>query len=91
MGDLVATCASPLSRNRTFGAALGEGATMDEARAATKGQVAEGVVSSRSIFQLAEEHSVEMPITQGVFSVCHEGMKVADVIAALMGRSKKAE
>lgn len=64
---------------------------MDEARAATKGQVAEGVVSSRSIFQLAEKHSVEMPITQGVYSVCHEGMKVADVIAALMGRSKKAE
>ena len=64
---------------------------MDQARAATKGQVAEGVVSSRSIFQLAEEHSVEMPITQGVFSVCHEGMKVADVIAALMGRSKKSE
>ena len=91
MGDLVATCASPLSRNRTFGAALGGGASMDEARAATKGQVAEGVVSSRSIFQLAEEHSVEMPITQGVFSVCHEDMKVADVIAALMGRSKKAE
>ena len=91
MGDLVATCASPLSRNRTFGAALGQGATMDQARAATKGQVAEGVVSSRSIFQLAAEHSVEMPITQAVYAVCHEGMKVADAIAALMGRSKKAE
>ena len=91
MGDLVATCASPLSRNRTFGAALGQGATMDQARAATKGQVAEGVVSSRSIFQLAAEHSVEMPITQAVYAVCHEGVKVADAIAALMGRSKKAE
>ena len=91
MGDLVATCASPLSRNRTFGAALGQGATMDQARAATKGQVAEGVVSSRSIFQLAAENSVEMPITQAVYAVCHEGMKVADAIAALMGRSKKAE
>lgn len=91
MGDLVATCASPLSRNRTFGAALGKGATMDEARAATKGQVAEGVMSSRSIFQLAEENSVEMPLTQAVYAVCHEGMKVSDTIAALMGRSKKAE
>ena len=91
MGDLVATCASPLSRNRTFGAALGKGATIEEARAATKGQVAEGVVSSRSIFDLAGEHSVEMPITQAVYAVCHEGMKVSDAISTLMGRSKKAE
>ena len=91
LGDLLVTAYSQFSRNRTFGAALGGGATMDEARATTKGQVAEGVVSSRSIFQLAEKHSVEMPITQSVYSVCHEGMKVADVIAALMGRSKKAE
>ena len=91
MGDLVATCASPLSRNRTFGAALGEGATMDEARAATKGQVAEGVVSSRSIFQLAQEHGVDMPITQAVYAVCHEGVRVPETISALMGRSKKAE
>ena len=91
MGDLVATCASPLSRNRTFGSALGQGATMEEAKAATKGQVAEGVVSSRSIFQLAEKHGVEMPITQAVFAICHDNFKVADTIATLMGRSKKAE
>ena len=57
MGDLVATCASPLSRNRTFGSALGQGATIEEAKAATKGQVAEGVVSSRSIFQLPGSRS----------------------------------
>lgn len=91
MGDLVATCASPLSRNRTFGAALGGGATVAEAKQSTKGQVAEGVISSTSIFQLAEERGVEMPITQAVHAVCHEGMRVSDAIAALMGRSKKAE
>ena len=91
MGDLVATCASPLSRNRTFGAALGAGATLAEAKAATKGQVAEGVISSTSIAQLAEANGVEMPITQAVNAVCHSGVKVADAIAALMGRSKKAE
>lgn len=91
MGDLVATCSSPLSRNRTFGAALGSGASLEEARAATKGQVAEGVLSSRSIFQLAQEHGVDMPITQAVYAVCDEGMRVADTISALMGRSKKAE
>lgn len=91
MGDLVATCASPLSRNRTFGAALGAGATVEEARAATKGQVAEGVISSTSISQLAQHNGVEMPITQAVHAVCHQGVRVADAIAALMGRSKKAE
>ncbi len=91
MGDLVATCSSPLSRNRTFGAALGSGASLEEARAATKGQVAEGVLSSRSIFQLAQEKGVDMPITQAVYAVCDEGMRVADTISALMGRSKKAE
>lgn len=91
LGDLVATCSSPLSRNRTFGSALGQGATIEEAKAATKGQVAEGVVSSRSIFQLAEKHGVEMPITQAVFAICHDNFKVADTIATLMGRSKKAE
>ena len=84
MGDLVATCSSPLSRNRTFGAALGSGASLEEARAATKGQVAEGVLSSRSIFQLAQEKGVDMPITQAVYAVCDEGMRVADTISCLL-------
>ena len=91
LGDLVATCSSPLSRNRTFGAALGKGATIEEAKAATKGQVAERVVSSRSIFQLAQERGVDMPLTQAVYAVCHKGVKVPETIAALMGRSKKSE
>ena len=91
LGDLVATCSSPLSRNRTFGAALGAGATMDEDRKATKGQVAEGVPSSLSIHQLAQQQGVELPITAAVHAVCHQGFKVADTVAALMGRSKKSE
>lgn len=91
LGDLVATCSSPLSRNRTFGAALGAGASMQEAKAATKGQVAEGVTSSISIAQLGEEHGVDLPITKAVHAVCHRGTSVTDAIAALMGRSKKSE
>ncbi|MGP6174935.1 NAD(P)H-dependent glycerol-3-phosphate dehydrogenase [Corynebacterium sp. A21] len=91
LGDLVATCTSPLSRNRSFGVRLGEGGTLEEARKATHGQVAEGVISSSSIWQLAKEHQVDMPITQAVYAVCHEGMTVGDMIVALMGRSKKAE
>lgn len=91
MGDLVATCSSPLSRNRTFGAALGGGASVSEAKEATKGQVAEGVISSRSIHELAREHGVDMPITHSVYSVCHQGQSVSGSIRALMGRSKKSE
>ncbi|WKD57771.1 Glycerol-3-phosphate dehydrogenase [NAD(P)+] [Corynebacterium capitovis DSM 44611] len=91
MGDLVATCSSPLSRNRTFGAALSKGASIEEAKLATKGQVAEGVASSQSIYQLAQQVGVDMPITHSVFAVCHAGYSVADCIVALMGRSKKSE
>ncbi|WP_046441191.1 NAD(P)H-dependent glycerol-3-phosphate dehydrogenase [Corynebacterium kutscheri] len=91
VGDLVATCSSPLSRNRSFGARLGAGASLEQAREATHGQVAEGVISSMSIFQLAETVGVEMPITEAVFNVCHKGLAVDHMVTALMGRSKKAE
>ena len=91
LGDLVATCSSTLSRNRTFGYRLGQGGTLEEAKAATNGQVAEGVISSDSIFRLAQRAGVEMPITQAVYGVCHRGVSVDDMIVALMGRTKKAE
>lgn len=91
LGDLVATCSSPLSRNRTFGERLGLGQTLAEASAATNGQVAEGVIASRAVFELAQSHGVDMPITQAVYAVCHQEMDVNEMILALMGRSKKAE
>ena len=91
LGDLVATCTSELSRNRTFGYRLGQGETMAQAQKATHGQVAEGVISSQSIFRLAQQHNVEMPITQAVHAVCHEGLQVDDMVTMLMGRSRKPE
>ena len=91
LGDLVATCSSPLSRNRSFGYRLSKGGSLAEAAKATHGQVAEGVISSASIFQLAQHQGVEMPITQAVFGVCHKGLAVDDMVAALMGRTKKSE
>lgn len=91
LGDLVATCNSELSRNRTFGKRLGLGESLADAKAATKGQVAEGVISSNSIFQLAQDHAVDMPLTQAVYSVCHRDLSVADMMVSLMGRSKKSE
>lgn len=91
MGDLVATCTSKLSRNRSFGERLGQGESLEEAAKATKGQVAEGVVSSQSVHELAEKVGVEMPITDAVVGVCHEGADVQQVMMGLLGRSKKAE
>jgi glycerol-3-phosphate dehydrogenase (NAD(P)+) len=91
LGDLVATCSSPLSRNRTFGARLGQGETVAQAQEAQHGQVAEGVKSCSSIRDLAARHGVEMPITSVVHRVCHDGAAPRDMVAELLGRTQKAE
>jgi glycerol-3-phosphate dehydrogenase (NAD(P)+) len=90
LGDLVATCSSPLSRNRTFGEHLGRGETLEQAQVATR-QTAEGVKSCRAIRDLAHKHGVEMPITEQVELVCHEGADPRVAVAALMSREMKAE
>ncbi|MFF2993170.1 NAD(P)H-dependent glycerol-3-phosphate dehydrogenase [Streptomyces sp. NPDC057950] len=89
-GDLIATCSSPLSRNRTFGEHLGQGMTVDQAARATN-QTAEGVKSCRAIRRLAREHGVEMPITEVVTAVIDGTTTVKDAAAALMSRSPKPE
>ncbi len=91
VGDLVATCSSPLSRNRTFGERIGRGETMEQARAAQGGQVAEGVTSCRSIRELARRLDVDMPITDAMYRVCHEGVDPGTVGAELLGRRQKHE
>ncbi len=91
LGDLVATCNSPLSRNRTFGERLGRGETLDQAQAATLGQVAEGVKSCHSLLELAQHHGVDVPITQAVEAVCFQGMTPAQMLELLMSRSMKPE
>ncbi|EME19056.1 NAD(P)H-dependent glycerol-3-phosphate dehydrogenase [Rhodococcus triatomae] len=91
VGDLVATCSSPLSRNRTFGAHLGQGGTLTSAQAATHGQVAEGVKSCTSVRALAQRHGVEMPLTEAVHRVCHEGLSVPEAVGLLLGRRMKSE
>lgn len=90
VGDLIATCQSPLSRNRTFGVNLGSGLTVDETISATK-QTCEGVKSCQSILDLATRHGVDMPITEQVVQVVHHGMKPQEMLAAFMARSPKAE
>ncbi|SCL34023.1 glycerol-3-phosphate dehydrogenase (NAD(P)+) [Micromonospora pallida] len=90
MGDLVATCSSPLSRNRTFGEHLGRGESLEQAQAATR-QTAEGVKSCLAIRDLARSHGVEMPITEQVERVCHEGVDPRLAVPALMSRTTKPE
>jgi glycerol-3-phosphate dehydrogenase (NAD(P)+) len=90
LGDLVATCSSPLSRNRTFGERLGRGETLAQAQAATR-QTAEGVKSCRSVLDLAGRHGVDVPITEQVARVCHDGLTAKDMLHSLMGRDMKAE
>ncbi|WP_067832591.1 NAD(P)H-dependent glycerol-3-phosphate dehydrogenase [Nocardia lijiangensis] len=91
VGDLVATCTSPLSRNRSFGHVLGAGGSMEAAQEATQGQVAEGVKSCTSVRALAAAHDVEMPLTNAVHQVCHEGLSVREAVGNLLGRRVKPE
>jgi glycerol-3-phosphate dehydrogenase (NAD(P)+) len=91
VGDLIATCTSPQSRNRAFGERLGRGESLEDAQRATSGHVAEGVASCESILALAASYDVEMPLTDAVHRVCHRGLSVYDAVALLLGRSTKPE
>ncbi|MDG9703681.1 NAD(P)-dependent glycerol-3-phosphate dehydrogenase [Streptomyces sp. DH37] len=90
LGDLVATCSSPLSRNNTFGHNLGKGMSLAETIAATR-QTAEGVKSCESVLDLARRHGVDMPITETVVDIVHEGKPPLVALKELMSRSAKAE
>lgn len=90
MGDLIATCASPLSRNHTLGAHIGRGATLDNAIALTGG-TAEGVKTSLSVRELAATVGVDIPICDAVVAMLHEGEPKEAVLQALLARPRKAE
>jgi glycerol-3-phosphate dehydrogenase (NAD(P)+) len=90
MGDLVLTCTGSLSRNRSVGVALGRGKQLDEILGSTR-LVAEGVKTSKSAKQLAEQHHIEMPITTEMFRVLYENESPRNAIQRLMLRSLKAE
>jgi glycerol-3-phosphate dehydrogenase (NAD(P)+) len=90
IGDLVATCMSPLSRNRTFGEGLGRGMSVSEVIAATR-TTAEGVKSCSSILGLAQRHGVDVPIIENVVAVVHEDASPAEIGRRLLSRALKAE
>jgi len=90
LGDLVATCSSPLSRNRYVGQELARGRTLDEITASMTG-LAEGITTTVAALKLAGELKVEMPIAQQVYRAIYEGLDVRRGIAELMGRELKHE
>ncbi|QGF24820.1 NAD(P)H-dependent glycerol-3-phosphate dehydrogenase [Raineyella fluvialis] len=90
LGDLVATCMSPLSRNRTFGERLGRGLGVEEAARESRG-VAEGVATSRAVRDLARAYEVDMPIVSGVVEVLEGRTSPAALVPVLMQREPKPE
>ncbi|HEU4382205.1 MAG TPA: NAD(P)H-dependent glycerol-3-phosphate dehydrogenase [Anaeromyxobacteraceae bacterium] len=90
LGDLVLTCSSELSRNRTVGFGLGQGKALDAIQKEL-GQVAEGVGNARTVRDLAHTLQVEMPITEVVYRVVHEGLPAKQAVIDLMMRETKAE
>jgi glycerol-3-phosphate dehydrogenase (NAD(P)+) len=90
LGDLVATCSSPLSRNRTFGEKLGQGLTTEQIVASTR-QVAEGAKSCASIYDLATRHDVDAPIAEHVDAVVRGEMSAPDMMDAFIARDTKHE
>ncbi len=85
MGDLIATCISPQSRNRYVGEQLGKGRAIDDI-IAEMNQVAEGVKSCRTVLEVAAEHGVDMPIASEVVAVVHEGRTAAEAYRGLLKR-----
>jgi glycerol-3-phosphate dehydrogenase (NAD(P)+) len=90
MGDLVLTCTGPLSRNRTVGEKLGRGMKLDDIVRDMR-QVAEGVKTAKSTYNLARREGVEMPITEMVYRILYQDLPAQEALVGLMSRSLKKE
>lgn len=90
IGDLVVTCMSRHSRNRRLGERIGRGEALDDILREMD-MVAEGVRTTQSIYELAQHHGIEMPITEAVYSVLFQGREPAEMVKRLMTRSAKRE
>jgi glycerol-3-phosphate dehydrogenase (NAD(P)+) len=90
MGDLVLTCTDDQSRNRRFGLALAKGASVDAAQRSI-GQVVEGVLAAKAVREVAARLEVEMPISEQIYRVVHEGLAPKAAVKELMSRALKPE
>lgn len=90
LGDLVTTCFSPSSRNRTVGEALGQGKKIKDILG-NMNAVAEGVVTAKAVYHLAQKKRIDMPIVTEVYKIVFENKPAARAMKDLMGRSLKSE
>lgn len=90
LGDLVLTCTGELSRNRTIGYKIGSGMTLDEAMGGMK-MVAEGVATSKAVYELSRKVGIDMPIIEHVYRILYEGLPAKDAVVSLMSRGPKEE
>jgi glycerol-3-phosphate dehydrogenase (NAD(P)+) len=90
MGDLVATCISPQSRNRSVGEQLGKGKSIQQI-IEDMNQVAEGIKTSKVVWELARSYDCEMPIVEQVYRACHEGRSAEEAYRGLLSRSHRRE
>ena len=90
VGDLIATCGSPLSRNYTFGANLGKGLTVEEATKVSNG-VAEGVPTTDAVVALGEQFDVPTPLAYQMSRVLNEGISCSEMLAGLFGHEVTGE
>lgn len=90
LGDLVLTCSDNQSRNRRFGQALGAGKDLEQAKKEIA-QVIEGIGTAKTIYYLAQDNHVEMPISEQVYKVLYEGRSPKDAVHTLLNRSPKPE
>jgi len=91
LGDLVLTCTGGLSRNRSVGVELGRGRKLPEILAGMHGMVAEGISTTTAAVGLARARSIEMPITEQMYAILHQGKAPREAISQLMTRSGKSE
>ncbi len=91
LGDLVLTCTGGLSRNRSVGVELGRGRALPDIIAGMHGMVAEGVLTTSAAVGLAQSRGVEMPITEKMHAILHDGKSPREAIHELMTRSAKSE
>ena len=90
MGDLIATCSSPMSRNYTVGSMLGKGKKIDDILAEL-GSVAEGVKTSKAVCDLAKKLGEEVPVSSAIYEAVYTDITPEQVLSKLMNRKLKSE
>jgi len=90
LGDLILTCTSDLSRNRTVGKKIAKGASINEIQSEMK-MVAEGIINTKSAYSLAKKYKVEMPVTEKVYQILYKDLKPEKAVLELMERELKEE